>query len=194
MDRSRRHRATDAPWERCEGRGVAPTGIAFPGEQRPGTSGGEKGLSVASAADVTHGELGQQVVTEVGARDVTGTEIWILILTAAVLKKGSCLMGGRKRSGGLRAGFGDTVNPVCQLFQESHKMRALAVRVPLEGSHLVRREAQECPQLLAARKASGKKQDPMVSVAIEAKEEAGLGARLVKGVYVVDAGWGRTVG
>ncbi|KAJ1082830.1 hypothetical protein NDU88_002995 [Pleurodeles waltl] len=49
--------------------GVAPTGVAFPGEQRPGVSGGEKGLRAASAADSTHGELNQQAVTEMEAME-----------------------------------------------------------------------------------------------------------------------------
>ncbi|KAJ1202857.1 hypothetical protein NDU88_006652 [Pleurodeles waltl] len=51
--------AARRPWGRYEGRGCAPTGIAFPGEQRPGASGGDRGLRADPAVRSKDGELRQ---------------------------------------------------------------------------------------------------------------------------------------
>ncbi|KAJ1197169.1 hypothetical protein NDU88_001031 [Pleurodeles waltl] len=64
VEGSRTHGATDAPWGQCEVRGCAPTGVAFPGEQHPGTSGGDRGLRAAPAAKSKHGELHQWIGKE----------------------------------------------------------------------------------------------------------------------------------
>ncbi|KAJ1128027.1 hypothetical protein NDU88_006419 [Pleurodeles waltl] len=119
VDGSRKHRAMDAPWGWCEGRGGH-------GEQCLGMTGGERGLMMASAANLKHGELRQRVGTEPVSwgREATEEGELELDFEERSVEEGELSDGweGEQEWWGTSRG-GGAINPVGQSFQEPRKVQ-----------------------------------------------------------------------
>ncbi|KAJ1182070.1 hypothetical protein NDU88_007265 [Pleurodeles waltl] len=184
---SQRRLAADTPGKRCGGRGRAPAGAPASWEWRPGPAGVQVGVRKKSAVETAMVE-GPRRAQEVWDH---GIDPWcvdnVLDYDETSLEEGELVDDGTEESWWEQGRVGPA-NALSQSLQATRDQTRPRVRVSEEG-HSGRRKAQERPPSLPAGEEASV---TMVSVVVEASEPKGLGAmRLLKGIYVADAGWAR---